>query len=198
MLKEGGHGDVVELPSVHRARVAALPIGALTQKLVKKARKWGVGAQAAEDLANEAFLVLIRDGAASWDHVKDPKGWVFLLRAMEDHWSMEKKRKKRRRTDSDTEAVEDAPPSSDRGALGAVIERDTAMWAQERLLAGLAGSPLALKIVRLCMEDGKLASGEIAERLGEPVERVDEAQRRIKAEAELVVEAAKRREGPKR
>ncbi len=179
---------------LHRARVRALPIADLTRDLLKKARGWGIPEATAEELINGALLELVAHGAEKWDHVEDPKAWVFLIRAVEDAWSADKKRRRRRRTDLNTEAVEEAPPDSDPSPAGSALDRDEATRARDLLLERLEGSPLALRVVRLCMEEGEMTPAEIARRTGEPVTRIYEAQRRISQEVEKIVAIVRRRD----
>jgi DNA-directed RNA polymerase specialized sigma24 family protein len=126
--------------------------------------------------------------------MKDPNAWVYLIRAMEDAWSAEKKRKGRRRTDANTELVEESAPPSDRGPVRSTLDREGAQLARDELLARLEGSPLALKVVRLCIEEGEMTPAEIAERLGEKVTRIYECQRRISQEVDRIVTATRRKD----
>ncbi len=187
-------GEAGDPRRLHQARVRALPVAALTRKLMKKAMSWRLSETTAEDLVSRAFVRLVTRGEADWDHEKHPSAWVYLIQAMEDEWAIDKKRRKRRRTDLDTEAVEESPPSSNKSAEASAMDREGAAWARDRLLVGLEGSPLALSIVRLCIEEGEMTPAELAERLGEKVTRIYEAQRRIQEEIDRVLRASRLRE----
>jgi DNA-directed RNA polymerase specialized sigma24 family protein len=173
--------------------VRALDLSDLTKKLVRKAGEWAVPVALREDLAQGA-LVALAQGAGAWDPVEDPSGWRFVVKAMSLAWGAEKKRRARRRTDSDTDAVEQAPPSSDRGPARLVIDGERAKWATERLLAAFERSPLTLAVVRLCLEEGELTPATLAARLDEPLERIYDCKRRIAKEVKQLQEAWQRRE----
>jgi len=190
----GDSPDSPDLAALHRARVRALPVEEVSRWLAKKAFHLGVPASAIEDLVQAAFLALVKKGAEKWEPAKDPKAQVFLVRAMEDALSAQRKKRQRQRTDLDTEAVEEAPPSSDPGPARAAMDNEEATWARARLLEGLAGSPLATQIVRLCMAEGELKPATLAERLGVQVRQVYTAQERIAEEMAKISVLARRRD----
>jgi DNA-directed RNA polymerase specialized sigma24 family protein len=141
---------------------------------------------------------LFLDGEGDWDP-STQTAKSYLIQAMDHAWAAEKQARKRRRTDLDTEAVEEAAPVSDPTGEQGFLDREAATRARDQLLARLEGSPLAQRVVRLCMEEGEMTSGEIAERLGEKVSRVYEAQRRIKTEIDRLRAAlAKKGDGERR
>jgi DNA-directed RNA polymerase specialized sigma24 family protein len=193
---------VIEFPGAHRARIQALALEELVQRLVRMAYRWGGSEATAEDLASIALVALSRPPQEppppQWDYAGDPTAWIFTIQRMEDSWSAEKKRRKRRRTDLDTEAVEEAPPSSDRGPLRLVLAHEEALLAREKVLSRLANAPLALEVAQLCMAEYGMTPRKIAKLKGWDVERVYEAMRKIREVLEDLLAAKKAaREGPR-
>ncbi len=175
-----------DLLAAHHARVCALPINDIRRRLLKTARGWGASEAVAEDLAQGAILTLFTDGAEDWDPAKDPGAFFFLYDAMKERRKEDAKKRARRRTDLDTERVEESPPSSKRGPVATLLDREEAARARDELLRGLAACPLPLRVAQLCVKEGEMTPAEIAERLGVDVKRIYEAQRRIHQEVERI------------
>jgi len=184
-------GTVLSPYAFHARRVRALPLAELHDRLVKKALKSGLPEELAEDLVQRAFRILITDGAAKWDHLKDPDAYIFLLKRMKRAYRADRDKADRRRTDLDTEGVEESPPSSDRSPQRLVIAKERVTRALGELLRRLADNPLAVKVVKLCAAEGKLKPSEIASRLEENVSRIYDCQARIRDEARAIVAAEK-------
>ena len=127
--------------AAHRARVRALPVTVLRRKLLGMARTRGASEAVAEDLVQGAFTKLWARGAGAWDPAEDPEALRFLADAMKSARKSEAKKRGRRRTDLDTEKVEESPPSSGRGVVGTLLDREDAARAREELLRRLAVSP---------------------------------------------------------
>jgi len=183
-------GDPPDI-AAHAARVRALPLVQLQKRLLKKAAFWGVDQHTAEDAVQRAILLLVRDGATKWKHEADPTAYRFLRKRMKRAFEAKWEREEAQRTDLDTNAVEESPPSSDAGPRRIVIEREDATKQREELLQRLSDNPLAVKVVELCMREGELFPREIAAALDEPVARVYECNRRIGTEIERMVERHK-------
>jgi DNA-directed RNA polymerase specialized sigma24 family protein len=187
-------GPPIDIVVRHNARVRALPLRQIGAYLVAKLRYRGVSAARAEDLVQLAFERLIAVGADSWDPVADPEAKAFLLREIGDIKSKERKRAERRRTDLDSDAVEQAPPSSDRGPERLVVDRDRAEWAQRELLRRLEAWPVAREIALICIEEGKRTPAEVAPRLGLDMETVYEAYRILHEQVREVSSLERRNE----
>ncbi len=185
--RSGSHRAPPPPSPEHLARVRALPLGKLRERLIAYACVRGAVTQA-EDLANSAIVRLFTHGERDWDHVKDPTARFFLRDRLRADRNGEAKKASRQRTDADTVAVEEAPPSSDPRPDRTLLDRERAAWACDELLRRVADSPLSVRIVKLCMETGALEPREAAERLGEDIVRVYRCQRYIKA-AVLAIQA---------
>jgi DNA-directed RNA polymerase specialized sigma24 family protein len=167
----------------HAARVRALPLAAIRLKLLTKAAKaWSLSPNAANDLVQTAMLRLVESGGVGWAHETDPHAWRYLLRAVDNARKNAAKKGIRRKTDLDTEQAEESPPSSDHGAQATLLHREEAAWAREELVRRLADSPLALKVIEACVEEGELKPAELAERLKESVKRIYKCNERIERE----------------
>ncbi len=186
--------DTVVTPyAIHAARVRALPLAHLRKRLIEKAgTTWGVKEEDALQLANDAVLTLIKKGAEKWDAEADPTAWNFLLRQVNEARKRDAKKAFRRRTELDTEAVEESPPSSDQSPRTLAIHREEATRARDELLRRLADNELAVRVVRLCIAEGAQKPGEIAEHLGEDLDRIYKCQERIRREIKRMVAEQRR------
>jgi DNA-directed RNA polymerase specialized sigma24 family protein len=181
-------GDSADLLALHRDRLRALPLKKLRAQLILKAARSGASEAVAEDLAQGALLKLWTDGADKWDYERDPTAYLFLIDEMRERRKSELKKKSTRWTTFDTEAAEAAPPSSDRGAVRSLLDREEATRAREELLRRLAVSPLTLRVAELCIAHGALTAAEVAERLEVDVKRIYDCQRRISREVKSIEE----------
>jgi DNA-directed RNA polymerase specialized sigma24 family protein len=172
-------GQSAEPYALHAERVRALPLLRLRKELLEKAGFWGMKQDAAEDAVQTAVIRLIKKGQTEWDHVADPEAWRFLLKATNEARKNARRKVLRRRTDLDTEAVEEAPPSSDAGSRTVLLHREHAAEGRKDLLARIRENPVAVQVVEVCMREGDLRAGEIAEHLGIDVQRVYKAKERI-------------------
>jgi DNA-directed RNA polymerase specialized sigma24 family protein len=178
----------------HRARVQALPWLDLRKRLLKRSAFLGIPSAEAEDLIHAGLLKLLNVGAGTWNHERDPDGFAFLLRAMDDRWGDAKKRRARRRTDLDSDKVDQEPPSSDRGAEPMMLARERATEARAELLRRLEGSPLTCKVAELYMAEGVLKPGEVAARLGQDVKVIYVCAREIRDAVKRIHESTRKAE----
>jgi DNA-directed RNA polymerase specialized sigma24 family protein len=177
----------------HAARVAKLDLAKLAMDLTLAARRLGAPASA-QDLAQGAILRLIESDGVGWNHEQDPTGWKYLVHAVDEARKNESKKRVRRRTDVNSDVVDEAPPSSDRGPERQAATREEREWAMGELVRRLEGSELALAIVKLNRERGRLTPRELGEILGVDVRRIYTAHERILAEMARIEEARRARD----
>jgi DNA-directed RNA polymerase specialized sigma24 family protein len=176
-----------EARAAHIARVRALPLAQIQVKLMAWAMKTrGMAKDVAQDVFQMAFIKLAQARPEKWDHEKDPEAYRFLVRKMKAIRKAQREREVARRTDLDTDGVEESPPSSDRGPARAAIRKEAAAQAKNELLREVAGSPLAVRIIETVSVEGALKPAELAERLGEPIKDVYWALRRISRAQERI------------
>jgi hypothetical protein len=173
----------------HAARFRALPLASLYRDLAKNGVRLGLNQAEVHDAIQHAFERLMNTGAETWDYGADPTASVYLSERMQNWGKNERRRATRRRTDADTEKVEETPPSSGNDVQRMLVRREHARRARAMLLERLANNELACWVVRLCIERGQLEPAACAAELGEPVERIYRCMRRIKREAQAVARA---------
>jgi DNA-directed RNA polymerase specialized sigma24 family protein len=168
-----------------RARhLRAIDWGTVFKKLTLQAQRWGASLSRAEDLAQFAMTRMLQDGGALWNYKADPTAFDYLLRVLHERRKTLQEQAARREelmpTEINSEKVDETPPDSDRNHDGALVSREAAVRNLARLRASLAGSPLALQVVELCVREGQLDPSVVAERLGVPVKDVYTAEAQIR------------------
>jgi len=173
--------------ALHAARVAMLKAtdwGGVVKRLTVKARRWGLSPAAAEDVAQDAIVHVLRTEGGSWNLEAHPTVYRHLLYVMD--WkrdarlTLEALRQEALPTEVDSAKVDESPPESDRGVERELLEREAIVRNLGRLRAGLRESPVALALLELCSREGLVKPAHAAERLGVDVKQVYTAEAQLR------------------
>jgi DNA-directed RNA polymerase specialized sigma24 family protein len=156
----------------------------LLPRLVVKAMRLNARPDQVHDLAQTTALHVLAGKGGEWDEDFDPTGWRFLLRVMDGRlkqWNAQAElRASLMDVTPDTDAVEATGPESPRDPESLAIKAERTREQIRRLKESLAEAPLALRMVEVSLEAGRLKPESMAERLGVAVEDVYTAEALLK------------------